>query len=216
MDTNIAFGPQMTTSENNNDGVRTEVVVPAIEPTRPLETGQGSNAHSEEGTHSLLAQLLAKMVNQEKDKDVSHVDFLKLQPPVYNGSEDPSRAEQWIRQMDRIFSLFRKQVTSAEKVDLAVYMLRGDAVTWWESVRARYLEEQVLTWEEFKRLFLAKYFPVVLRNRLERQFMDLTQGNLSVVKYENEFNHLSQYAPSLIADEDTKARRFTDGLIPPI
>ena len=91
--TNRAFGPQMATSDqNNNGGSRVEVGTSTLELGRIVETGNGSRACPEDGTNALLAQLLAQMVNKDKDKDrsVGHAEFLKLQPPYFNGNKDPS------------------------------------------------------------------------------------------------------------------------------
>ena len=45
-----------------------------------------------------------------------------------------------------------------------------------------------------------------------KQFLILKQGNLSVVKYEKEFSHLSKYAPELVLIEAFRCRKFEDGL----
>ncbi|KAF3433509.1 hypothetical protein FNV43_RR24611 [Rhamnella rubrinervis] len=42
--------------------------------------------------------------------------------------------------------------------------------------------------EEFKELFLKKYFPFVKRNEKEADLILLTQGNLSLVEYERKFD----------------------------
>ena len=45
-----------------------------------------------------------------------------------------------------------------------------------------------------------------------KRFLILKQGNLSVVKYEKEFSHLSKYAPELVLIEAFRCRKFEDGL----
>ena len=45
-----------------------------------------------------------------------------------------------------------------------------------------------------------------------KQFLNLKQRNLSVPKYEKEFNHLSKYAPELVITEAFQCRQFEDGL----
>ena len=42
------------------------------------------------------------------------------------------------------------------------------------------------------------------------------QENKTVSEYEREFTRLSKYIPALVADDGTKALRFTEGLIPPL
>ncbi|KAL6194021.1 hypothetical protein ACLB2K_035105 [Fragaria x ananassa] len=45
-----------------------------------------------------------------------------------------------------------------------------------------------------------------------REFVNLVQGELSVVGYQAKFKELMRFAPSMILDEYTKAKRFEDGL----
>ncbi|XP_039126166.1 uncharacterized protein LOC120262160 [Dioscorea cayenensis subsp. rotundata] len=47
---------------------------------------------------------------------------------------------------------------------------------------------------------------------MERQFLSLKQGSLSVEEYEAEFDRLSQFASTLVSDESSRSRRFIDGL----
>ena len=44
----------------------------------------------------------------------------------------------------------------------------------------------------------------------------LEQGNMTVSQYEAEFARLERFAPTLVADEDSKAWRFEEGLWPRI
>ena len=44
----------------------------------------------------------------------------------------------------------------------------------------------------------------------------LEQGNMTVSQYEAEFARLARFAPTLVVDEDSKARRFEEGLRPRI
>ena len=45
-----------------------------------------------------------------------------------------------------------------------------------------------------------------------KQVLNLKQRNLSVAEYEEEFNHLSKYAPELVLIEAFRCRQFEDGL----
>ena len=40
----------------------------------------------------------------------------------------------------------------------------------------------------------------------------MTQGNMTVAQYEAEFSRLAKFAPTMVVDEEAKARRFKDGL----
>lgn len=45
---------------------------------------------------------------------------------------------------------------------------------------------------------------------MERQFLNLKQGSLSVEEYEAEFDRLSQFASTLVLDESSRTKRFVD------
>ncbi|OAY78494.1 hypothetical protein ACMD2_22862 [Ananas comosus] len=48
--------------------------------------------------------------------------------------------------------------------------------------------------------------------QLERQFLDLKQGSMSVEEYEAEFDRLSHFGPKLVDDNESRAKRFEEGL----
>ena len=45
-------------------------------------------------------------------------------------------------------------------------------------------------------------------------FLELRQGNRTVMEYVNKFNHLAQYAGSQVDTDDKKRERFFRGLAP--
>ena len=72
-----------------------------------------------------------------------------------------------------------------EKCRLATYQLTYAVADWWESEKATLGERsiQIMMWVAFKELFHENYFPKTERNKKEREFMDLTQGNQTVREY---------------------------------
>ena len=51
---------------------------------------------------------------------------------------------------------------------------------------------------------------------MEADFLNLTQGTKSVAEYEQQFTALSRFASKLVPDEDSRCRRFFEGLRPAI
>jgi hypothetical protein len=68
----------------------------------------------------------------------------------------------------------------------------------------------------FKDAFNKHFFPRVVQEAKSREFMDLTQGGMSVTEYASRFVQLSRFAPYLIPDEEKKAKKFERGLNPRI
>lgn len=69
-----------------------------------------------------------------------------------------------------------------------------------------------MTWIEFKARFFEQYFNSTMQDIKYREFLDLRQNERSVYAYKQTFLRLSYYAPSLVATERDKCRRFELGL----
>ncbi|KAK2969257.1 hypothetical protein RJ640_028783 [Escallonia rubra] len=65
---------------------------------------------------------------------------------------------------------------------------------------------------EVKEAFKEKYQPKSVRLQKKMDFIKLEQRNKSVAEYDVEFTDLSKFAPELIADEESRARKFESGL----
>ncbi|MQM19600.1 hypothetical protein Taro_052604 [Colocasia esculenta] len=93
-------------------------------------------------------------------------------------------------------------------------MERADV--WWASLlRTRFEDDAIeVAWDEFVRLFQAKFIPEHIQDRMEQEFLSLTQGPMTVLEYEARFAELSKYAPHIVTDERRKAKKFVMGLKP--
>ncbi|MQM11372.1 hypothetical protein Taro_044279 [Colocasia esculenta] len=90
------------------------------------------------------------------------------------------------------------------------------ADVWWASLlRTRFEDEAVdVAWDEFVRLFRAKFDPENMQDRMEKELLSLTQGSMTVLEYEAIFSELSKYAPHIVTDERRKTKKFVMGLKP--
>ena len=65
-------------------------------------------------------------------------------------------ADHWFQQVEKILEAMEVS-SDATKVKLAAFHLEGESQVWWDWVKAsRNLE--VMTWEEFRELFMGKVF----------------------------------------------------------
>ena len=69
-----------------------------------------------------------------------------------------------------------------------------------------------MTWQEFMAAFREYYIPAGVLNRKLTEFLDLQQGSMSMMDYVNKFNHLFQYARSLVDTNEKKRDHFYRGL----
>ena len=105
----------------------------------------------------------------------------------FKGGSDPIEADKWITMMEKNFEAMECPEKYKKKTD--VYYLEGDATGWWDSIDRQH-GHTITSWESFKGEFERKYFPPEAKNRLERQFMNLVQGDRPVRSYESEFTWL--------------------------
>ena len=51
----------------------------------------------------------------------------------------------------------------------------------------------MMTWGEFKELFMGKFFPTLARHAKAREFLELKQGNMTVLEYVAKFTELARF-----------------------
>nr|XP_017224822.1 PREDICTED: uncharacterized protein At1g04910-like [Daucus carota subsp. sativus] len=160
----------------------------------------------------ILAQQTANLTQQQErqaNPQVTFKNFQSVNPPEFKGSADPIEARIWLKEIEKAFMLVK--VRDEQKTEFASYYLKEEATYWWESVRAMEGTEDV-TWDRFKELFLEKYFPQFLQDRMELQFLELKQGDMSVAEYEKKFAELARFVPTYVDTDRKRAKRFQQGL----
>ncbi|MQM07818.1 hypothetical protein Taro_040664 [Colocasia esculenta] len=129
--------------------------------------------------------------------------FKRMTPPLFKGESDHILAESWLRETEKIFRAIRCAEEERERADV-----------WWSSVLRTQFGDGAMevAWVEFVSLFRVKYIPEHVQDRMEQEFLTLTQGSMSVLEYEARFVELSKYAPHIVADEQRKVKKFIMGL----
>ncbi|XP_030948929.1 uncharacterized protein LOC115972826 [Quercus lobata] len=196
-------------------------------PRNSAPSSSEPNAENLEGVFNAirsLAEVVEKHVStsgtaKPKDAEIEGCtieQFRKMGPPSFLGNPDPIEAETWIMQMEKIFDVVG--CTEVQKVSFASFMLKGEAEHWWRSTKKTLpLEkDEILTWTIFLDAFYEKYFPESIRDEKEVEFMELIQGNKTVLQYEAKFTELARFAPHIVSDDVRKAKKFQRGLRPSI
>ncbi|MQM12179.1 hypothetical protein Taro_045095 [Colocasia esculenta] len=90
------------------------------------------------------------------------------------------------------------------------------ADVWWSLLLRTRFEDGALevSWDEFVRLFRAKFIPEHIQDKMEQEFLSLTQGSMTILEYNARFSELSKYAPHIVSDERRKVKKFVMGLRP--
>ena len=119
-------------------------------------------------------------------------------------------ADHWFHQVEKILEAM--EITSdATKIKLSVFQLEGESQIWWDWVKAS-KDLKVMTWEEFRELFMSKFFPAFARHAKAREFLELKQGTMTVFEYVAKFTKLARFTDDYVATDMTKVRKFEDGL----
>ncbi|XP_006586470.1 uncharacterized protein [Glycine max] len=138
-------------------------------------------------------------------------------PPVFNEGYNPDGAQNWIREIEKIFRVMA--CPEGQKVAFGTYTLVEEAEYWWENThQCLEAESQDVTWDVFKRVFLEKYFPEDVRNKKEMELLELKLGNMTVAKYAAKFEELVRYFPHYQGrdGESSKCVKFLNGLRPEV
>ena len=69
-----------------------------------------------------------------------------------------------------------------------------------------------VTWQEFTTAFRWYYIPTRLLNRKLFEFLELKQGNMTVIEYVKKFNYLAQYVGTHVDTDEKKMDHFNHGL----
>ena len=137
-------------------------------------------------------------------------EFMAHHSPAFRGGGDSMVADHWFRQVERVLEAM--EITSnVTKIRLATFQLKGESQVWWDWVKAsRNLE--AMMWEEFRELFMGKFFPTSSRHAKAREFLELNQGTMTVLEYVAKFTELVRFGDDYVASDMAKVRKFEDGL----
>ena len=187
------------------------------------EGGQGMEQEMEQEIHSSssesgieraigrLARLFTRATGgraQENPRNRNTIERArKLGAEKFNGDGDPMVAMRWLEGTEKVFRVMA--CTDEERVRFVEFLLIGGADCWWQSVRGKYHNP---TWTDFRQEFLDRYQPRVYRENKRREFLMLTQGNMTIEDCRNRFIELARFAPGIVDGEEDKCRKFEHGL----
>jgi len=153
----------------------------------------------------LQQQAVVNNAPEDYSRRIAH-----LKPNVYKGEEDPVILEDWIREFDKVLDAVN--CPPDQRVNGAVYYLRGEADTWWSINGAALLAQPEFDWDAFKTALRARFYPEHVRMEKYNEFIELKQRSMTVKEYHAKFLELSRFASTVVPDEATKVQRFVNGL----
>ena len=100
----------------------------------------------------------------------------------------------------------------SDKVPFVTHYLEGPTPIWWDNTKIMWPFGEDISWEKFKEVFRKYHIPTGIMKVKQREFLALTQGNMSVGEYLNKFNNLARYSTHDVSTEERKVDRFLGGL----
>lgn len=152
------------------------------------------------------------VVNQNVGTTMKRVrDFMRMNPPKFCNFKYEKYPQEFVDKVYKVLSIMG--VTSVEKMELAAYQLKGFShilFNWWKE--ARPVETGLIEYKWFESAFLERFFPLEMREAKSLEFINFKQGKISVWEYSLSLNHLSMYAPFIVADRRAKISMFVSGV----
>jgi hypothetical protein len=134
-------------------------------------------------------------------------------PPTFSHAVDPLDADDWLKVIGKKLDI--TQCNDREKVLYASGRLEGAASDWSDAFTVAHANAHAITWQEFQVNFRAHHIPSRIM-KLKKEFLSLTQGNMSVSEYHDCFTQLSRYAPEEVDTDEKCQECFLEGLIGPL
>jgi hypothetical protein len=147
---------------------------------------------------------------QARDK---HRDFMSHHPPIFSHEVDPLDADDWLKIIGKKLDI--TQCNDREKVLYASGRFKGAASDWWDAFTAAHANADALTWQEFQVNFRAHHIPLRIMKLNKKEFLSLTQGNMTVSEHRDRFTQLSHYTPEEVDSDEKHQECFLEGLIGP-
>ena len=63
---------------------------------------------------------------------------------------------------------------------------------------------ETITWDDFRRIFMGKYFLACARHAKAREFLELRQGTMTVLEYVARFTELARFRDDYVATDGLK------------
>jgi hypothetical protein len=135
----------------------------------------------------------------------------KIKPPTFDGENwKDEDAKTWLLNMRKYFQ-FHNYSSSAEG-RIFIYHLKGKASMWWDQyVQVQCIDENKVTWKEFKRYFQIKYLTKRYYDKKNTYFFEFNLGSMTIDEYNIRFLELQKYV-SFIKDEKVKIQGYLSGI----
>ncbi|XP_057246749.1 uncharacterized protein LOC130589496 [Beta vulgaris subsp. vulgaris] len=142
---------------------------------------------------------LANKATTPINRQYAFDQFDRHRPPTCNGAVDHVALENWLREMENLFTATNFPV--AEMVPIGTYYLKRDADNWWGTMKAACMATAGFGWTQIFAKLNERFYPNELRWQKQEEFLSLTQGNMDIQKYTDRFTELRKLSGTVIPTE---------------
>ncbi|KAI3757372.1 hypothetical protein L6452_04909 [Arctium lappa] len=145
-------------------------------------------------------------------KSCSYKSFLGCGPPEFFGSDDPAVCVKWIRAVEQAFG--SSECGDDQRVRFGTQLLRDTALIWWNIIQSTLSFEVLarLSWAEFKKKLLEEFCNERTMDRIEKEFLSLVKGSLTVREYTRQFMEKLGLVGHAAPTEKDKMKAYLNGL----
>ncbi|GKB55513.1 reverse transcriptase domain-containing protein [Tanacetum coccineum] len=141
----------------------------------------------------------------------SYKEFMSCQPFNFKGTEGAVGLIRWFERTESVFS--RSNCTEDCKVKFATGTLTEEALSLWNSFAQPIGIEEAykITWSEFKKLLIKKYYPRTEVKKMEDGFYNLTIKRNDLKTYIRRFQDLAVLCPTMVPNSKKLIEVFIGG-----
>ncbi|GJZ67543.1 reverse transcriptase domain-containing protein, partial [Tanacetum coccineum] len=142
----------------------------------------------------------------------SYKEFMSCQPINFKGTKGAVGLICWFERTESVFS--RSNCTKDCTVKFATGTLTKEALSWLNSFTQPFGIEEAykITWVEFKKLLIKKYYPRTEVQKMEDEFYHLTVKGNDLKTYVRRFQELATLCPTMVPDSEKMMEVFIGGL----
>ncbi|GJT56916.1 reverse transcriptase domain-containing protein [Tanacetum coccineum] len=135
-------------------------------------------------------------------RQCSYKKFMSCQPINFKGTEGAVGLIRWFERTESVFS--RNNCTEDCKVKFATGTLTKEALSWCNSFPQPIGKEEAykITWVEFKKLLIKKYYPRTKVQKMEDKFYHLTVKGNDLKTYVRRFQELATLCPTMVPNSE--------------
>jgi hypothetical protein len=117
-----------------------------------------------------------------------------------------------VREMEAVIRI--SECTEEQKVKFASHSFVSEALCWWENIVQAMGQRPIgrMKWKQFKQLVIDQYCHASELSSLEKKFVNLEAGDLSLQEYTTKFNRMDRLLPDMVKPETRRIERFISGL----